>query len=226
MNYEMTDSIAVLHLDDGKANVFGHTMLDFINESLDQAEADDAGAVILRGRDGMFSAGFDLKEFQKGAEAGVAMVQRGFRMLVRLYGLERPLLAACSGHGIALGAFVLFACDNRVGVDGEFKFSLPETAISMDLPGILRELAVARLNPQYLTRVAIQSENFAPAEAVTAGFLDEVVSADELDATVMAHATRLAALPREYYAKNKLSFRQPTLDRMQASIDKLIAGGA
>jgi len=225
MNYELNNNIAIFTFDDGKANVVGLQFLDDINAGLDRAEQENAGGVILRGREGMFSAGFDLGEFKKGPEAGTAMVKRGFELLVRLYSFPLPIVAACTGHGIAMGAFMIMASDSRIGTRGKFKLSLPETAIGMDLPPILVELAASRISPQHLTRVAIQSEVYDPDRALEAGFLDEVVEADELDARAQAVAEKLAQLPQQQYGANKLSVRAGTLKAMQASLDELTASG-
>ena len=80
MNYELCNEVAIVSLDDGKANVVGHSFIDELNEALNRAEQDSAGAVILRGREGIFSAGFDLGEFKKGAEAGMSMVSKGMQL--------------------------------------------------------------------------------------------------------------------------------------------------
>ncbi len=217
MEFEITDNVAILRFDDGKANAVGHSFLDQVNEGLDRAEK-EAGAVILRGRDGIFSAGFDLKELKKGPEEATALARRGFEFLTRLYSYPLPVVAACSGHGIALGAFILLAADTRIGVTGDFKISLPETAIGMDIPPLLMGLTRSRLSPLHLTRAAIQSENYSPEGAVAAGFLDEVVDPAELDERALAAAVKLAALPAKYYAKNKMSARRETIEAMQASL--------
>ena len=218
MNYELNNNIATLTIDDGKANVVGHDFLDEINAGLDRAEAEQAGAVILKGREGIFSGGFDLGEFKKSPEEGMAMVGRGFELLVRLYSFPLPLVAACTGHGIAMGAFIIMACDSRVGTRGAFKMSLPETAIGMELPPILVELTASRISRRHMTRVALQSEVYNPQEAVDAGFVDEVVDSGELDARTMAIAEKLAGLPPAQYAANKLSVRAHTLKAMADSI--------
>ena len=83
MDFELADNIAILRIDDGKANAVGHSFLDQVNEGLERAEK-EAKAVILRGREGMFSAGFDLKEFQKGPEATIAWTRQA------LHDLNRP----------------------------------------------------------------------------------------------------------------------------------------
>jgi enoyl-CoA hydratase len=222
MNYLLSNNIAVVSLDDGKANVVGHDFLDSVNRALDQAEKDCAGAVILRGREGMFSAGFDLGEFKKGPAAGMAMVTKGMQLLIRLYGFPLPLVAACTGHAIAMGAFVIMACDTRIGTRGNYKITLPETAIGMELPAMLLELTASRISPQYMTRVAIQSEVFEPDQAVTVGFLDEVVDAQVLDARALAVAEKLAHLPQRHYAANKLFARKKVLEAMAEGLEKMI----
>ena len=221
MNYDKNNNIVTLTFDDGKANVVGPEFLDTINAGLDRAEAEKAGAVILCGREGMFSGGFDLAEFQKGPEAGLAMVQRGFELLIRLYSFPLPLVAACTGHGVAMGAFMIMACDTRIGCQGNFKMSLPETAIGMQLPPLLVELATSRISIRHITRVVLQSEAYAPTAAVDAGFIDEVVEADQLMARAMEAAEQLSQLPQAQYAENKLSVRARHLQVMKDSLAQM-----
>ena len=221
MNYTLNNNIATLTIDDGKANVVGHEFLDAVNACLDRAQAENAGAVILKGREGIFSAGFDLAEFKKGPEEGMAMVARGFELLIRLYSFPLPLVAACTGHGIAMGAFIIMACDIRVGTRGDFRMSLPETAIGMELPPILVELTASRISRRHMTRVALLSEVYNPEQAVDAGFIDEVVDADGLDARTAAVAEKLAQLPKAQFAANKLSVRARTLQAMKDSLAQL-----
>jgi enoyl-CoA hydratase len=214
MDFQLSESVAILRFDDGKANAVSHVFLDDINIGLDRAQQ-EARAVVLRGRQGIFSAGFDLAEFKKGPEATVALARRGLELLVRLYSLPLPLVAACSGHGIAMGAFILLACDTRIGIRGDFRISMPETAIGMDLPPPIMALTASRLSKRHLTRAAIQAEVYSPEAAIDAGFLDEVVAAEELDARALAVATRLGELPQKYYARNKLATRAEALAAMR-----------
>jgi enoyl-CoA hydratase len=214
MDFQLSETVAILRFDDGKANAVSHVFLDDINIGLDRAQQ-EARAVVLRGRQGIFSAGFDLAEFKKGPEATVALARRGLELLVRLYSLPLPLVAACSGHGIAMGAFILLACDTRIGIRGDFRISMPETAIGMDLPPPIMALTASRLSKRHLTRAAIQAEVYSPEAAIDAGFLDEVVAAEELDARALAVATRLGELPQKYYARNKLATRAEALAAMR-----------
>ena len=214
----LKNDVMTITLDDGKANVISHALLDELVPTLERAKT-EAKAVLITGRAGLFSAGFDLKEFQKGPSQTKELVSRGYDLLFRLYGFPLPLISACTGHGIGLGAFILLASDTRFGAAGDFKINLPETAISMQLSPLLIELAAARLSKRHIIRAAVQSENYGPEGAVDAGFLDEVVPADALLDTALAAAERLGKLPSEYYAKNKLLARASSLELMGKHLD-------
>lgn len=217
MKYERIETVAVLHLDDGKANAVGYTLIDFVNESLDRAET-EAKAVVLHGRDGVFSAGFDLKEIQRGPEQAQALVARGAEMFLRMFTHPQPLVIACTGHAIAAGAFMLLAADNRIGAAGEFKLGLNETAIGMTFPVFGLELARARLDPRYLTRALVQSQLYDPDGAMHVGYLDRVLPADQVLDGALAEAAELGELPALPYAQNKRDIRAAHIAAIEASI--------
>ncbi len=219
-DYQLDGTIATITMNDSKANAVSSGFLEGMNAALDRAEADKASALILTGREGMFSAGFDLKELQKGGEHQSVLIKGGFELLVRLYEFKKPLLAACDGHAIGMGAFLLMACDTRVGTQGSHKFSLPETAIGMDLNALLVALAKARITKRFLTRVAIQSENLGPDLAVEAGLLDVVVEPAALVATTRGIAEQLAKLSSAY-GRNKAYVRSDTLAEMRAYLEQI-----
>lgn len=217
MKYSLEGEVAVLRFDDGKANALGHVLIDALNEGLDLAEK-EAKAVVIMGRPGRFSAGFDLSEFKKGAEATQALLNKGAKMFHRLYSHPQPLVAACTGHAIAGGGFLLLACDTRIGALGEYKIGLNETAIGMSFPVFGHELANARISKRHLTAVLLQSKLFNPTEAIDVGFLDEAVAMEDLEQHSLAIAAQLAQLPVAAYAKNKRDVRAHSLQKMKDSI--------
>ena len=133
VSYSQTDNIATLTMDDGKANAFGFEMISALSEALAKAQS-DAGIVLLKGRPGVFSAGFDLKVMNEGQQAMADMIGRGANLLMDLFLHPQPIVMACSGHSLAAGALILLTGDYRVGVDGAFKIGLNETAIGMTMP--------------------------------------------------------------------------------------------
>lgn len=217
--YELLDRVAVVTMDDGKANAFGPDMIATVNSLLDRAES-EAKAVVLTGRAGLFSGGFDLKVIRgDDPEAARNMSLGGARLMMRLYGLPLPLVIAASGHAIALGAFCLLTADYRIGTAGDFRIGLNETAIGMTLPPFGLMLAGERLSKRYLTRAAIAATMFSPEEAEDAGFLDDVVAADELKDAALAAAGGFVELDGSAYAAVKQGLRGDSIKSVLAGLD-------
>jgi enoyl-CoA hydratase len=217
---DIQNDIALITMDDGKANAINFDMLAALNDALDKAEA-SAKAIVLAGRENRFSGGFDLKAFATlGGEGVYKLLDGGAELLLRLYGGPLPVVAACTGHAIAMGTFILHACDTRIGASGDFKLGANETITGMNLPIFAIELARARLNPAHMTRAMVQAFIYDPAGAVEAGYLDMLVAPEKVVATATAIAEQLAALPGSAYAYNKVAMRKGTLDTIRASIGK------
>ncbi len=215
---EIQNDIALIRMDDGKANAINFEMIAALNTALDTAE-DGAKAIVLSGRDGRFSGGFDLNAFASlGADGVYKLLDAGAELLLRLYGGPLPVVAACTGHAIAMGVFILNACDTRVGASGEYKIGANEAITGMNLPIFAMELARDRLSPQHLTRAMVQGFIYHPEGAVEAGYLDMLADADKVEAKALAVAGQLAQLPGKAYAWNKKSIRKGTLERIKASL--------
>jgi enoyl-CoA hydratase len=215
VSYSLEDAVAVLRVDDGKANALSHDRITELHEALDRAER-EAGAVLLIGREGCFSGGFDLKVMRAGAEAAGALVTRGADLLLRMAEAPLPLVAACTGHALAAGALLLLASDLRLGVQGPFRIGLNEVAIGMTLPGFARALARERLARPHLMRAAGLAEVYAPDAAREAGFLDRVVAPEQIEGEASGEAARLAALPRQAFAQTKRALRRAFVARVRA----------
>ena len=169
---DIQDGIAHIKMDDGKANAFSPDHIAAMNDALDKAES-DAKVFVVSGRPGRFSGGFDLKIMQGATPDEVAgLVRSGGLLNLRVFENKLPSVIAVTGHAMAQGAFFVLSGDTRIGMNGDFKIGLPETAISMTLPQFGIELPRARLNPKFHTKAVIQAYNFNPEEALEAGFLD------------------------------------------------------
>jgi enoyl-CoA hydratase len=215
---ELNDTIALITLDDGKKNAITLDAIRDINTALDEAEA-DAAAIVLAGRPGAFSAGFDLATMTGGdMDAIRALGLGGGRIAHRLYGMGKPLLAACTGHAFTIGAFWLLACDTRIGERGKFKFGFNETQMGMVLGPWSIELLKARINPMLYVSTVAQAKIYDPDGAATAGLLDSVVAEGEAIPAAMDAAAQLAQLPGKAYAGNKLGVRQTALEIMATDL--------
>ena len=213
------DGVAVVRLDDGKANAVSHRLIEQVHAALDAADA-DARAVAFIGREGKFSAGFDLSVMTQGADATRDLVRAGGELLMRIYTHPQPTVAAVTGHALAAGALLCLACDTRIGsADLPAKIGLNETAIGMGLPWYGIRLGEARLSVRHRQRAVLQAEIYDMAGAVDAGYLDELVAAGDVEAAAVERARQLGALPRSAYAFTKARLRQALAEEVLAGID-------
>jgi enoyl-CoA hydratase len=216
--YELEGPIATITIDDGKVNALSIEMLQAIHAAFDRAEQDGA-VVLLSGRERYFSAGFDLKVFASGEiDRVLEMLRLGGTLAERILGFPRPVLAACNGHAVAAGSFLLLAADLRIGTEGPFQIGLNEVKIGLTVPWFAIELARQRLQPAAFSRAVVTATMYGPQDAASAGFLDRVVAANELHAASLETAMQLAELDAAAHTATKLRARGSVLAAVRSAI--------
>ncbi len=214
------NDISIIKLDDGKANAFSYDMLTQVNELLAKVPR-DSGALVITGRDGLFSGGFDLKTLAAGdMEKITKMVQLGYRLLLELYSFDRPIIAAVSGHSIALGLFVTCSADYRIAIDGKYICQANEVRNNMDIPTQIMEILKARVNKNYFYPAVFHSDAYSVQDSIEVGFIDEVVPQTEFMDRVMEKAKELATLPHPFYANTKKSAQDDVRQKISDAIEK------
>lgn len=218
VKYSFEDGLAAISLDDGKANVLSIEMLADINAALDRAAADNA-AVLLCGRVGVFSGGFHLPTMMGGGINAAKMLRSGFELSERLLSFRSPVVIACTGHALAMGAFLLLSVDYRVGTDGPFKVGANEVAIGLSMPRFGVEICRQRLSPAHWHRAVINAEIYSPASSIAAGFLDRVVPEASVIDEARAELKKLARYSRSVHTATKLRLRESSLKAIRAAIE-------
>jgi enoyl-CoA hydratase len=217
VRYELEEGVATVTMDDGKVNALSPAMLAGVQEALDRAAADGA-VVVLRGREGTFSAGFHLPTLRAGGPEAVGMIRGGFELAERLLSFPTPVVVACTGHAVAMASFLLLSGDLRVGAAGPFRIQANEVAIGLTMPRAAIELCRQRLTPAAFSRAVLLSEPFSPDEAVVAGFLDRTGDPEGLDSDVRRTAAALTALDLGAHRASKLRAREDSLQAIRAAI--------
>ncbi|PNG31122.1 MULTISPECIES: crotonase/enoyl-CoA hydratase family protein [Pseudomonas] len=217
ISYHLEDGIATLTLSNGKVNAISPDVIAAFNAALDQATADRA-VVIITGQPGILSGGYDLKVMTAGPKEAVALVTLGSTLARRLLSHPFPVIVACPGHAVAKGAFLLLSADYRIGVDGPFSIGLNEVQIGMTMHHAGIELARDRLRRSAFHRSVINGEMFDPQSAVDAGFLDKVVSAEELQGAALAAARQLKKINMLAHKNTKLKARKALLETLDNAI--------
>ena len=223
VTYELQDRVALITVDDGKANAISHEIASDLHDALERANL-EAGAVVLAGRPGRFSAGFDLSVMTSSPEAARNLLKAGADIAIEIHEFSMPVVIASTGHALAMGAILLMAADVRIGAEGNFKIGLNEVAIGMPVPRFAVELARTSLSNAAFTAAVNHATVYDPEGAVRAGYLDQVVADDAVITTAVAHAADLAErLDRNAFAMTRTNCRGASLELIRSGLASDIA---
>jgi enoyl-CoA hydratase len=218
LRYSVDGDVATITIDDGKANAITHDIVDGFGALLDRSTA-EAKALVIIGREGRFSAGFDLSVMTKSLADAVELTLKGARLAQRLVMHPQPVVLGITGHALAMGGILTACGDVRVGAAGPFKIGLNEVAIGMPMPAFAIELMQTRLLPNWYTRCLQTAHICSPDEALSAGFLDEVVEPGQVAGRVAAIAAQFAeTLDPKAFTVTRRSMRTELQQRLEAAI--------
>ena len=214
VRYSLHDGVATIQIDDGKRNALSPAVFRDIYAAFDQAERDDA-IVILTGREDVFSAGFDLNVMKRGGGDALRMLHAGYSLPARIMTYPRPVIAACNGHVLAMGVFMMLSADYVIGTRGEFKVSANEVAIGLTMPRVAAATLQNRLAPAAYQRAVTLSEYFDVDSAQRAGFFDDLADAADLMPRARAKANEFAELDSAAHAASKRRIRRTLVRQMR-----------
>lgn len=217
VQYILQDQVATIRIDDGKRNALSPQILREIYQALDQAESDRA-IVILTGRESVFSAGFDLKVMKRGGVNALRMLRAGYALTARVMAYPFPVIAACNGHSMAMGVFLMLSADYVIGSRGDFKISANEVAIGLTMPRVAAAMLRHRLNPNAFQRAVALSESFDVESALRAGFFDELVGPVDLMSRAETWASEFKTLDPKAHTASKRRIRAALIRKIRFSI--------
>jgi enoyl-CoA hydratase len=201
------DDLIVVTLDDGKVNAFDVPFFTRLEEALDE-HADRA--LVIAGREGMLSAGLNVKTMATLDDDGLTALLMAFgRTMHRIWLEPRPVAVAATGHAIAGGTILAMCADHAVAAEGQFGWGLTETTIGFPLPQWIIAIARANVRADRLEDLLLPGSTVSPAAAVAVGFADVAVQPAAVVDTAISKARELARLPRSTYAETKRRLRGP-----------------
>jgi enoyl-CoA hydratase len=212
--------IAVVTLDRSeRKNALSIALRDEISDALDDLEQDeDLKVVVITGAGDVFSAGFDLKEFDTAfADQAYAdeLWASSDRFHHRVLGFPLPTIAAVNGAALAGGFDLAVLCDLRIA-STTARFAHPEQTFGDVVYGPLHDLvggAIAR-------ELCFTGRSIDADEALRLHLVSRVVEPEALLSNVLDVARQIAAAPRANLIHTKAKSLQragidpatPTLD--------------
>lgn len=203
---ELTDGVLTLTMDDGNKNALNIEAFAALTAAFDAAG--DARAIILAGREGILSAGLDVKFMASASKEDMhQLLVRLGRTLMRIWTEPRPTVCAATGHAVAAGTMLAMACDHAVAAEGDFRWGLTETRIDFQMPHFGLALARHNVRNDRLDDLILPGALVDASTAVQVGYADELAAPGDVVARARERAAELAELPSQAYAGTKARLR-------------------
>jgi enoyl-CoA hydratase/carnithine racemase len=212
-----SDGVAVLTVDRPPANAMNVELLEELVAALRSLESDPPAALVLSGREGVFSAGADLKAVPGyGPEEQLAMVDGINAMAIGVYGLACPVVGAISGHAIA-GGLVLALCSDVRVASAAGRYGLTEVRVGVPYPQAALAVVRAELSAQAARWLAFGNQLVGADECHRLGVFDEVLEPAAVQPRALALGAELASFPRDTYLRTKRELRREALEQMRSA---------
>src|SRR6266480_2853538 len=185
VRFEKQDSVGHVVLDRPPANSYDKSFMDELDAAIEEARRDDAvKAILLRSaNEKFFSAGADVSVFAKsGLDEQNAFVVCANDAMGKFESTPKVVVAAINGHCLGGGLEMALCCDFRVAAEGSYRIGLPEVTLGL-LPGTGGTQRLPRLIGKLKALdLMLTGRTLVPQEALTAGIVDAVVPAADLQA--------------------------------------------
>ena len=218
---EKQGRLAVLRMDKARGNAIDEAFVGEMARAVAEVGHDNGVSGVLLGsaHPKLFCPGLDLVSLFAYDRPGMDRFMTAFSdMAIGLFALEKPMLAAISGHAVAGGCVLALTADHRILRRGA-QIGLNEVRVGVPLPWSVALLLRASVPAPALSRVALLGANFTDAEAVSLGLAHEVHEAEGFEATCLARLDEFADRDARALGLTKSYLRASTLLEMRAQED-------
>ena len=206
-----------LRLNRPPVNALSPRLLKFLADEVRRSPAQGARALVLSGREGMFSAGLDvpvLVELDR-EDLGRALVSF-FDAIQALAESVVPVAAAITGHSPAGGAVLSLCCDWRVMAEGDFTIGLNEVRIGIPIPSLVADLARHAMGPRVGEAMCVSGRLLSPSEALGAGFVDELAPVGDVVSAARRWCEQVIEAPSQALAETRSVLRRDLVEAIRS----------
>lgn len=228
-NIEHDDDIVELRLDRPPVNALNPDLVSGLDHAIEQATEGGARALVVSGREGLFSAGLDVPELLTLDERGMREFWEAlFGLLERIARSPVPVVTALTGHSPAGGTVIALFADYRVQAEGDFRLGLNEVQVGLVVPPVIHRALVRLIGAYPAERHLVAGEMIPSAEALRLGMVDELAPPREVVERSVAWCRGLLELPQHSMRATRELCRAELGalfdDREALDIDAFVAG--
>jgi enoyl-CoA hydratase len=202
LNTSRAERVLTVQFDSGhKVNSLNHALMRELTQLAIQLQEDtELNAIILRGRDAIFTAGMDLKdpETASAKDLSVAkrrkLVQVGPKMCAAWEALEPVTIVAIEGWCIGGGMALATACDWRVAAE-DAQLYVPELKLGMNMSWQSVPRFVSLIGPAKTKQLLILAEPLPATTGKDWGLVDYLSPPGEALSAAQELAAKVAAMP-------------------------------
>ncbi|MDT5338448.1 MAG: enoyl-CoA hydratase [Mycobacterium sp.] len=225
----LSDGVLVVTLNrPDSLNSLTAAMLDTIADSMERAATDPAVRVVRLGGAGRgFSSGAGISaedHANPGANGSpsdtLAAANRAIRSIVTL---PKPVVSVVQGPAAGVGVSLAIAADVILASEKAY-FLLAFTKIGLMPDGGASALVAAAIGRTRAMRMALLAERLSAADALAAGLVSAVYSADDLEAEVTAVIETLKSGPAIALRRTKDAINAATLTELEGALERETEG--
>lgn len=204
-----------------KKNALTQAMYLAMSDAIDSAQTDASiRCLAITGTPGVFTAGNDLEDFLKaGTDAsGKARPSAAMTFLRSLANNTKPLVAAVDGFAVGIGTTLIFHCDYVIA-STQARFTTPFIHLGLVPEGASSLLVPRALGHHRAFSMLVMGRPVSATDAKEAGFVNDVVAPDQIDAQIKKVTQEICALPAEAVAISR-KLLKPAPEELLTRIEK------
>ena len=210
ISHHIENKRATITMDDGKANAMNFDYFEEMNGALAEIESSGSQVLIFKGRQGFFSGGLDVKLMSTLTPKDIHRLAKAFaQTMLRVFLYPMPTIAVCTGHAIAGGGILAFACDRRYVINGDYRIQMNEHAIGIPLPSWMLLIGRSAMPPGLQAQALLHAKTYTPKQACDAGIFHGLIEeGEDIDAFLNDEVNALLGLNMNAYSATKRRLRE------------------
>lgn len=212
-DYQLNNDVAVVTLNRPEVlNALNGEMVEALADALDQANKDSARAGLLTGSGRGFCSGADLANLGQTMDPTNSVhirkwVNRMHEVLLKLFEMEIPWVAAVNGPAVGVGCNFALACDLvMMSEEAYFYWAFTKRGLMVDGGGTW--LLPHLVGLQRAKQMALLPEKVSASDALSLGIASSVTPQDQLMEKAADTAQRLAQGPTVAYGITKTAMNR------------------